>query len=131
LKSLLGERIHPWLREKAKGKVHIDWANMGIEAASANRTQTASNTIICQRAVFGPGPSHTTIKRCKISILQKRPTPPHASVGGVFRLWLPDFGTPPEPCFAPFFGVFSLYSLFLPDDQVTKSGRHIPLYSNT
>jgi hypothetical protein len=60
LKSLLGERIHPWLREKAKGKVHIDWANMGIEAASANRTQTASNTIICQRAVFGPGPSHTT-----------------------------------------------------------------------
>jgi hypothetical protein len=38
---------------------------------------------------------------------------------------------PADTLFSPLFRGFSPSSLFLPDDQVAKSGRHFPLYSDT
>jgi len=83
-----------------------------IESTSANSTETASNAIICQRAVFGPGPSHTTRNRSKKSIMQKTTDPATRQCWRGFSLMASGLWHPANTLFCPLFrGFLALFSL--------------------
>ena len=91
------------------------------------------SSVICRWRTtvrFTSAPPLNVVKTVSCKNDRPRRTPVLAGVFA-FGFWLPDFGNPPAPYFHPFFAFFSLSSLFLPDDQVAKSERHIPLYTKT